>query len=138
MSNRIVPPCENRATTLAALSALSHGDRLDILRLLYPVGTQGMAAGDIARSLALSASRLSFHLAQMENAGLIRSHRAARNVIYQVDPQSLGQMIGYLLADCCQAHPEVLKCCRTLSDAAADSDADAGPVPVPVFVTAAK
>lgn len=102
----------DRTQALAALSALAHADRLDLLRLLYPAGPEGMAAGEIARALGLSASRLSFHLSQMEGAGLITSRRLARNVFYAVDPRGLGGTISYLLNDCCQANPEVIACCN--------------------------
>jgi DNA-binding transcriptional ArsR family regulator len=70
-----------------------------------------MAAGEIARGLDMSASRLSFHLAQLEQAGLVTSRRAARNVFYAVDAAGMGRLIGYLLNDCCRSHPDVCACC---------------------------
>ena len=99
-----------QSKVLTALSALAHAARLDLLRLLMPLGDQGLPAGDIGRALGLSASRLSFHLAAMEQAGLIRSRRAARNVIYSVDAAQIGQTLGYLLNQCCD-HPTVRACC---------------------------
>jgi ArsR family transcriptional regulator, arsenate/arsenite/antimonite-responsive transcriptional repressor len=104
---------------LAALSALANAARLDLLRLLMPLGDQGMAAGEISRALGQSASRLSFHLAAMEQAGLIRSRKVARNVFYSVDAAGMGATIRYLLNDCCMEHPEVLACCRHGQTAAA-------------------
>lgn len=106
------PGCDPqaRAQTLRAFSALSHGDRLDLIRLLVPEGRDGLAAGEIARRLGLSASRLSFHLAQLEQAGLLRARRVARNVFYAVDPAGLGAAISHLLNDCCGEHPEVIAC----------------------------
>lgn len=101
-----------RSKALAALSALAHEARLDLVRLLMPQGAEGLAAGDIGRALGLSASRLSFHLAALEQAGLIRSRRAARNVIYSVDAGGMGATIAFLLNDCCMEHPEVVACCR--------------------------
>jgi len=100
-----------RSKVLSALSALAHDSRLDLVRLLMPHGDQGLAAGEIARELGLSASRLSFHLSAMEQAGLIRSRRVARNVIYSVDAAGIGQTIGYVLNDCCLGHPDVRACC---------------------------
>jgi ArsR family transcriptional regulator, arsenate/arsenite/antimonite-responsive transcriptional repressor len=87
----------DRSKALAALSALAHGDRLDLIRLLVAAGDGGMAAGDIARELGLSASRLSFHLSA---------------VIYAVDAAGLGRVLAYLLNDCCLSHPEVVAGCR--------------------------
>ncbi|WP_151719240.1 ArsR/SmtB family transcription factor [Gemmobacter serpentinus] len=96
---------------LASLSALAHESRLELVRLLVPHGDDGLPAGEIARALGLSASRLSFHLAALEQAGLIRSRRVSRNVIYSADLQGIGGTISYLLADCCLDHPEVRACC---------------------------
>lgn len=101
----------DRSKVLTALSALAHDTRLDLVRLLVPQGDGGLAAGEIARLLGLSASRLSFHLSALEQAGLIRSRKSARNVIYSVDAAGLGRTFSYLLNDCCMDHPEVLAAC---------------------------
>lgn len=101
------------AQALAALSALAHADRLALVRLLVPVGAGGLPAGEIARTLGLSASRLSFHLAQMQAAGLLFARPQGRRVIYAIDARGLGRTIAYLLNDCCLDHPEVIACCRT-------------------------
>ena len=101
-----------RSKALAALSALAHAARLDLVRLLMPLGDAGLAAGEIGRELGLSASRLSFHLAALEQAGLIRSRKVARNVFYSVDAGGMGATVAFLLNDCCMEHPEVLACCR--------------------------
>lgn len=101
-----------RSKALAALSALAHAARLDLVRLLMPRGDEGLAAGEIGRELGLSASRLSFHLSALEQAGLIRSRKVARNVFYSVDAGGMGATIAFLLNDCCMEHPEVVACCR--------------------------
>jgi ArsR family transcriptional regulator, arsenate/arsenite/antimonite-responsive transcriptional repressor len=101
-----------RSKALAALSALANETRLDLVRLLVVAGDDGLPAGELARALDHSASRLSFHLAQLEQAGLITARRVARNIYYAVDPAGLGGTIGYLMADCCQGHPKVMACCR--------------------------
>ncbi|WP_135450422.1 MULTISPECIES: ArsR/SmtB family transcription factor [Tabrizicola] len=101
----------DRSTVLAALSAMAHETRLDLIRLLVRRGPAGMAAGQIAQALAVPAPRLSFHLAALEQAGLVRSRRAARNVIYAADTGAIGRTIGYLLADCCCDHPDVRAAC---------------------------
>jgi DNA-binding transcriptional ArsR family regulator len=101
----------DRSKALNALSALAHETRLDLVRLLVAAGDQGLPAGQIAQDLGLAAPRLSFHLAALEQAGLIRSRRAARNVIYSLDAQGIGQTIGYVLNDCCSGHPEVRAAC---------------------------
>jgi ArsR family transcriptional regulator, arsenate/arsenite/antimonite-responsive transcriptional repressor len=102
----------DRSKVLAALSALSHEHRLELVRLLMPQGETGLAAGEIGQRLGLGASRLSFHLAALEQAGLIRSRRASRNVFYTIDLGGIGGTIAYLLNECCMDHPEVMACCR--------------------------
>jgi ArsR family transcriptional regulator, arsenate/arsenite/antimonite-responsive transcriptional repressor len=101
-----------RSKALSALQALGHDTRLDLLRLLVSAGDDGVAAGSLALSLKSGASRLSFHLAQLEQAGLIRSRRVSRNIYYAIDAAGLGQTIAYLLNDCCGDHPGVLACCQ--------------------------
>lgn len=102
----------NRTDALSALQALANDARLDLVRLLMPAGTVGLAAGEIGRSLGLSASRLSFHLSTLEQAGLIRARKEGRNVFYSVDAGGIGQTIAFLLNDCCMEHPDVVACCR--------------------------
>ena len=110
----------DRSKALAALSALAHETRLDLIRLLTSQGTEGMAAGQIAESLGLAAPRLSFHLSALEQAGLLRSRKVARNVFYSVDARGIGLTISFVLNDCCCDHPEVLAACSHSRRAAAD------------------
>jgi len=102
----------DRAAALTALQALANDARLDLVRLLMPPGANGLAAGEIGRALGLAASRLSFHLSALEQAGLIRARKEGRTVFYAVDPGGIGQTIAFLLNDCCMDHPEVVACCR--------------------------
>jgi ArsR family transcriptional regulator len=101
----------DRSKALAALSALAHETRLDLIRLLTPQGEDGMAAGQIAETLGIAAPRLSFHLSALEQAGLLRSRKAARNVFYSVDARGIGSTIAFVLNHCCCDHPEVLAAC---------------------------
>ena len=70
-----------------------------------------MPAGQIAQALGLAAPRLSFHLAALEQAGLIHARKVARNVFYSVDASGIGRTISYLLNNCCCDHPSVLAEC---------------------------
>lgn len=96
-----------QSKVLEALSALSHETRLDIVRLLVPHSKDGLPAGEIGRQVDVTASRLSFHLSALEQAGLLTSERQSRNVIYRLDHKRLGRIFGYLLNDCCGAHPTI-------------------------------
>ena len=100
-----------QSRVLTALSAMAHETRLEIVRLLVPRGQDGLPAGEIALRLKVSASALSFHLSALEQAGLVRSRRESRHVIYSADNRTLGRVIGYLLNDCCGAHPDICARC---------------------------
>ena len=95
------------AEAVDALGALAHDHRLKLFRLLVRQGAPGLSAGEIARSLAITPSALSFHLTALERAGLLTSRRAGRNVIYAVAVESVRGLIGFLTEDCCGGRPEL-------------------------------
>jgi DNA-binding transcriptional ArsR family regulator len=90
-----------------ALAALAQEHRLKVFRRLVREGTAGMTAGAIAEWLGVPASSLSFHLAHLERAGLIRSWRVARNIYYALDIEGARRLLGFLTEECCQGHPEI-------------------------------
>ena len=92
---------------VAALSALGHETRLAVFRLLMKAGPDGLPAGHIAEELAVAPSTLSAHLAQLERAGLLRSARADRRILYAVDFIGTRRLLSFLLDDCCQGQPEL-------------------------------
>ncbi|MDX1512290.1 MAG: metalloregulator ArsR/SmtB family transcription factor [Gammaproteobacteria bacterium] len=87
--------------------ALAHVHRLRIFRGLVRKGDAGASAGDIADRLKMAPSSLSFHLDRLERAGLIRSERRGRRVIYAVDRQGTRALLAYLTEDCCDGRPEL-------------------------------
>ena len=84
-----------------ALSALAQETRLSVYRLLVEAGPEGMPAGKIGEELELPAPTLSFHLAHLSRAGLVRSRQEGRFVIYSADFQNMNQLVGYLTENCC-------------------------------------
>ena len=84
-----------------ALSALAQEHRLALFRLLVQAGEDGMAAGAIARDLGVPNSSLSFHLAQLSRAGLIRQERRSRSLIYRADYAAMNRLVAYLMENCC-------------------------------------
>jgi ArsR family transcriptional regulator len=93
---------------LAAFAAMSQETRLRIVRLLVHSGPEGMAAGAIGEALGgATTSRLSFHLTHLEQAGLVRSRRDGRYIIYSAVYASMAELIGFLMQDCCQGRPEI-------------------------------
>jgi ArsR family transcriptional regulator, arsenate/arsenite/antimonite-responsive transcriptional repressor len=89
------------AWVTAALGALAQEHRLALFRLLVQAGDEGMAAGTIAEALGVPSSSLSFHLAQLSRAGLVRQQRQSRSIIYTADSAAIKALIGYLGENCC-------------------------------------
>lgn len=84
-----------------ALSALAQEHRLALFRLLVQAGEHGMSAGAIAEALGVPNSSLSFHLAALNKAGLIRQERQSRSLIYSADYAAMNTLVGYLMENCC-------------------------------------
>ena len=89
------------SSVVNALGALAQEHRLALFRLLVQAGEQGMAAGAIADSLGVPSSSLSFHLAVLTKAGLIRQERQSRSLIYSADYAAMNDLVGYLMENCC-------------------------------------
>lgn len=96
---------------LSMLGALSHETRLRVVRYLVECGDEGASAGEVAEHVGAASSRASFHLANLEKAGVISSERQSRRIVYRADYQSLGGVISFLLNDCCGDHPDIRACC---------------------------
>ena len=94
-------------TAVAALAALAQDHRLRIFRALVREGPEGLPAGEIAQRLELAPSALSFHLAQLERAGLLRSWRVKRHIFYAVEIEGMRSLLAFLTEDCCQGQPEL-------------------------------
>ena len=92
---------------LAALSALSQETRLAIFRRLVRRGPAGETAGALADVLATPAPTLSFHLKELERAGLIAQRRDSRNLIYTARFDRMRALLSFLMKDCCGGRPEI-------------------------------
>lgn len=89
------------ASAVTALGALAQEHRLALFRLLVQAGAPGMPAGAIAESLGVPNSSLSFHLAQLHRAGLVKQQRQHRSLIYSADYAAMNALVGYLMENCC-------------------------------------
>ena len=88
-------------TVINALSALAQQHRLALFRMLVQAGEEGLPAGSIAEALGVPNSSLSFHLAALTKAGLIRQERQSRSLIYSADYAAMNDLVGYLMENCC-------------------------------------
>ena len=106
----------DNGAAIKGLSALAQESRLAVFRLLVKAGPDGMAAGEIARTLWITPNTLSAQLTMLANAGLIRSRRDGRSIIYTAGYDAMSDLLAYLMEDCCQGRPEV---CAPLAELAA-------------------
>ncbi|WP_343057107.1 metalloregulator ArsR/SmtB family transcription factor [Chthonobacter rhizosphaerae] len=97
----------NDLQAVPAFVALGHQVRLDAFRLLIRTGPDGMPSGEIAAELAVPPTAMSFHLANLERAGLVASRRDGRTIRYAVNIDRVRDLITFLTADCCGGHPEI-------------------------------
>jgi ArsR family transcriptional regulator len=88
---------------IEALGALAHEHRLAIYRLLVERGPDGLAAGSIGEKVGLAPSSLTFHLQNLNRAGLIVQRRESRSLIYSVDFGAMNDLVEYLTENCCVA-----------------------------------
>ncbi len=107
----------SEAHAISALSALAQPTRLAIFRLLVKHEPIGVTAGVIAETIGAPHNSLSTHLAILVRAGLLRSSREGRTIIYRSDVEGVRSVIAFLVNDCCDGHPEL--CNLVAADAAA-------------------
>jgi ArsR family transcriptional regulator, arsenate/arsenite/antimonite-responsive transcriptional repressor len=90
-----------KADAVVALAALAQDNRLHVFRLLVQAGPEGVAAGEIADKLGISASNMTFHLDRLRNAGLISVRREGRSMIYAARYESMQAPVDFLTENCC-------------------------------------
>ena len=92
---------------VASLAALAHPQRLAIFRLLVRNGPSGLPAGEIADAVGAAPTAASFHLKELDRAGLVTATRAGRYIRYAVHFEGMRKLLTYLTEDCCQGQPEL-------------------------------
>lgn len=94
----------NSATKI--FESLSSGVRLDAYRLLIKKGANGMVAGEIASTLDIPPTNLSFHLKALTQAGMLSVTQEGRFQRYRANIPLMLDLIAYLTDECCEGHPE--------------------------------
>jgi len=92
---------------ILALAALAQSTRLDVFRLLAKHEPEGLAAGDIAKALAVPQNTMSSHLAILSRAGLVTAQRFSRSIVYRADLVAFQAVVLFMLRDCCDGRPEI-------------------------------
>ena len=109
-----------KITATTIFESLSSGVRLDVYRLLVKMGTEGMVAGEIASTLEIPPTNLSFHLKALTQASLLSVEQEGRYQRYRANIPLMLDLIAYLTEECCAGHPEQ---CAGFRSASACSEA---------------
>lgn len=78
------------------MSALSQETRLTVFKLLVDAGDDGMPAGAISETTKTSPTSMSAHLAILSQAGLVKSKKVGRSVIYRAVPRVIDELAEFL------------------------------------------
>jgi ArsR family transcriptional regulator, arsenate/arsenite/antimonite-responsive transcriptional repressor len=96
----------NKNSAITIFESLSSPVRLDVYRLLIKQGIAGMVAGEIAASLDLPSTNLSFHLKALTHAALINVEQEGRFLRYRANLPLMIDLIAYLTDECCGGKPQ--------------------------------
>jgi len=104
------------ADVVKALSALAQESRLDVFRLLVKRGPEGFPPSALAEKLGIAATTLSFHLKELQNAGLISMRRDGRYLFYSTQFDRMKELVRFLTDECCSQADEACDSeCKPLS-----------------------
>ena len=92
---------------ILSFAALAQSTRLGVFRLLVKHEPEGLAAGEIAKALAVPQNTMSAHLAVLARAGLVISERRSRSIIYRADLATLQELTSFMVEDCCGGRAEI-------------------------------
>lgn len=86
---------------ILGLAALAQESRLALFRLLVKRGPEGYTPTQLTEKLDIPAPTLSFHLKELQRAGLIVARREGRNLFYSPNFPRMNELIGFLTDNCC-------------------------------------
>ena len=83
------------------LAALAQETRLAVFRLLVEAGRAGLTPGLIGERLGLAPATLSFHLKELNHAGLLKTRPEGRFIYYSANYPAMQGLLGFLTENCC-------------------------------------
>jgi len=89
------------ADAVAGLGALAQESRLALFRLLVKRGPEGYTPSQLTEKLGVPAPTLSFHLKELQRAGLIDARREGRFLFYRPNFPHMNQLLEFLTDHCC-------------------------------------
>ena len=97
-------------------SAMGTESRLRIMQLLLSAHPDGLVVGEIGEELEIPNSTLSHHLDKLKNEELVKVQREGTFLRYSANTDALGQLLGFLYAECCTRNkavkPQIVICCK--------------------------
>src|SRR3546814_14696783 len=97
--------CMETKLAVKALAAIAHESRLLAYRTLVQAGPAGLPAGQLAETMGIAPSSLSFHLKELVNADLLSARQEGRFVFYSAKYDSMTSLLAYLTNNCCGGNP---------------------------------
>jgi ArsR family transcriptional regulator, arsenate/arsenite/antimonite-responsive transcriptional repressor len=86
---------------IESLAALAQESRLAIFRMLVKRGPEGYTPTQLGEKLSVAAPTLSFHLKELQRAGLLNVRRNGRFLYYRANFSHMNQLIAFLTENCC-------------------------------------
>lgn len=86
---------------IESLAALAQESRLAIFRMLVKRGPEGYTPTQLGEKLSVAPPTLSFHLKELQRAGLLNVRREGRFLYYRANFSHMNQLIGFLTENCC-------------------------------------
>ena len=85
---------------MQVMSALSQATRLEVFQRLVEVLPEGMASGELAAAIGSSPNTMSAHLAVLTRAGVVRSDKVGRTVVYRAVTKPVEELAQFLAEAC--------------------------------------
>lgn len=92
---------ENK-TAVNRLAALAQPLRLSVFRFLVQAGPRGACVGEIREAVDAAPATLSFHLKELQVAGLVSARKEGRSIRCRACFGAMEELLGYLTENCCR------------------------------------
>lgn len=86
---------------IQSLAALAQESRLAIFRMLVRRGPEGFTPTQLGERLSVPGPTLSFHLKELQRAGLVDVRRDGRFLYYRPNFTHMNGLVAFLTENCC-------------------------------------
>mgnify|MGYP003519684573 CR=1 FL=1 len=93
----------DRSVVLKVFESLGSGLRLDLFCVLVQAGEAGRVAGEIAETLEIPSTNLSFHLKAMLQANLVTVRQEGRFLRYRANVPHMLRVLAYVMENCARS-----------------------------------